>query len=266
MTPKTSLIFPLSLLFLAAPLVGLAGPVEAAEERDARCTCEEAESILTVTGRGEVHVRPDSVRVRVAVETQAERASPAREEANRKAQAIVSAVKALGVPGLSLETQAANLTPVYSSRENEDHPTIIGYRAENALLVTITEAKEEELGALASRVIEAAEQAGANSVRGIDLFVKDENEARARALRAAVADAEAKAQAVADTGGLTLVQMKSVDTGDAGSPVPIGIRGAMAMDESAAPPIETGEQTIAASVTVRFVFTQPKAPKPAASR
>jgi uncharacterized protein len=252
----------LGLVFSGA-LVGLAGPAAAHEERDAGCSCEEMENILTVTGHGEISMQPDSVRVRVAAEAQAERASLARDEANRRAQAIVAAVKALEISELSLETQAANLTPVYSSRDDDDHPIIVGYRAENALLVTITQAKQDELGALASRVIDVAEKAGANSVRGIDLFVKDESDARARALRAAVADAERKAQAVADTGGLTLVHMKSVDTSDEGAPVPISLRGATAMDESAAPPVETGEQTIAANVAVRFVFTQPESRKPA---
>ncbi len=251
---------------VASALALVAGTASAAAPGDDSASCRSDESILTVDGRGEVTVRPDSVRVRVAVESQAKEPGEAQRQTSEAARKMIAAIEALEVPGLSLRTESLDLSPIYEQRPRPaEPPEVVAYRARNAVVATIKGAQPDALGDLAGRVLEAAQGAGATEIGGIELFVDDQGAARAQALEAAIADATRKAQAIAGAAGLALVRLQSVEATGSPGPIPMAVRSAesAAAAGAAAPPVEAGEQTVQANITVRFVFaTGQGKPKP----
>lgn len=209
---------------------------------------------ITVSGSGEVRADPDEANVRLGVEAQHEDAARAQDEASRIAGAILDAVAELGVPEEAVQTSRLVLHPVYDqgprpqSRPRE--PEIVGYRASNVVSVRL-----EDLTKVGP-VIDAAVDAGANRVEGVDFQLQDDLEARQEALRKAVEDARAKAQAMAAALGVELGQVLDAQEGGVHIAVPRfgGVRAeAMEMSvRSADTPVAAGEITVSANVTLRY--------------
>jgi hypothetical protein len=94
---------------------------------------------------------------------------------------------------------------------------------------------------------------GANNVNGISFLVSDEKQLSLRneALTAAVTRARADADAVAKAAGLTIAGVKEITVGGAYVPVP---RAEMSYaDKAVATPLQPGEMTVTASVSVTYL-------------
>lgn len=212
-----------------------------------------AESLLTVQGEGRVAVAPDRATVTLGVVAEAEAAEAAQQEASRVASAIRDAVVALGIERSQIQTSGLSLSPVYPPRPPQRQLggqglVPVGYRASN--VVSIRVLRLERLGP----VIDAAVGAGANSVQGIELGLQDEAPPRRRALAMAVEAARAKAEAIAEAVGATLGEVRSIDEQSFGvQPV---FRAEMMQMRAAdvSTPVEAGEVTVEATVTVRWVI------------
>ena len=94
-----------------------------------------------------------------------------------------------------------------------------------------------------------------NRVSGIAFAASDTEDARSEALALAVQNARAQAEVIARSLGHELGVPLEV-RGGAQRPVPVMARGAaVAFEAQAAPtPIEAGDQTVTASVTIRFAL------------
>jgi uncharacterized protein len=104
-------------------------------------------------------------------------------------------------------------------------------------------------------VIDAAIAAGANRISSLSFEASDPEAARAEALAAAVNAAREQARTIAEALGHELGPALEV-RGGADSPGPRPFVGDyMMMRAEAAPtPIESGDQTVTANVTVRFAL------------
>jgi len=217
---------------------------------------------ISTQGYGELRVRPDSFRTRLGVEAQAETLEKARTEVNTRMQQVTQALNGLDIEGLTLQTETLQIFPVYDQpREGGDAPAIVGYRAVNSLSAELRGASREELGDLASRVVDAAVSAGANEVRGIEFFLEDASDARKKALQEAVNDAERNARAMAEAAQVELAGVKSIDGApDQGGPLFRSFDLAAREAGAGAPPtpIETGETVISSRVTATFAFRRPR--------
>ena len=106
--------------------------------------------------------------------------------------------------------------------------------------------------AKAGGLVDAAVDAGANSVSGPGLDVSERDALYRDALRQALADAKAKGEVLAQAAGLQLAGAQAVAEGTAASePVPYAARLAV----GAAVPVEPGTQQIDATVTVTYAAT-----------
>lgn len=217
------------------------------------------EQTITTQGRGEVRVQPDSMTLSVAVESRDAVLAKAREDNNRQMQAIHRSLKALGVANLQLETQTVRVSPIYAPQQPRDKaPRITGYQVSNTVLVRVTNSRPDLLGEQSTRIMDAALNAGANNVYGLNFYVHDMSQARAEALQKAVEDARRNAQAMAQAANVTIKGVHSIE----GTPQYGGYVRPMAMMKAAAAPemtmdstpIEVGESTITSDVTVRFQF------------
>lgn len=217
------------------------------------------ERTITTQGHGEIRVKPDSLNVAVSVESVAQTLDKARSDNNRKMQAVVSAVKALGIPGLKLETQGVQVYPVQSDVQNNRLPKVIGYRATNNLGVTVARSAPEHLADYAGRIMDAALNAGANNVGGLNFYLDDMVSAQTQALQAAMAAAKRNASTLAEAAGVTLSGVFSIEGspqfGGWPRPVPMySMRAGAEKADVAQIPVETGETTVTGDVTVRYKF------------
>lgn len=174
---------------------------------------EKKESLRTrlmVTGESDSKASPDTAVVVLSVVTQNARALEAQQQNARKSDAVMQAVK-----------QAAGATPEvktsdYSLEPQRDWwgglPRIKGYEARNS--VTVTTDALDNVGA----ILDAATQAGANSVDAVRFILREGKDARGHALGEASKQAMAKAEAMAQAMGGRIVRV--VEEREGGFPAP----------------------------------------------
>jgi uncharacterized protein YggE len=97
-------------------------------------------------------------------------------------------------------------------------------------------------------LVDAAVDAGANSVSGPGLDSSDRDALYRDALKQAFADAKAKAETLAEAAGVQLGPVQTVAEGAAPGPVVYASRAAV----DTAVPVEPGTQEIDATVTVTY--------------
>jgi len=203
---------------------------------------------LQVSGHAMVPVPADQLRISFAVETAAPTAGEATSLNARQMEGVVTALRSSGVPGLEIETFGYNLNPEYElSRESPGSRTISGYRAQNNLRVIL-----RELDA-AGRILDAAVEAGANRISGLQFEASDTRQARLQALAEAVHQAREEAETIAEAMGVRLGVALEVN-GGATAPAPRNdgpLLFRMAAAE-ATTPVEAGTLTVSASVSITY--------------
>jgi uncharacterized protein YggE len=207
---------------------------------------------ITVNGSGEVRVAPDLAVVQLGVLAQADTARQAQQEASKIAQGILDGVKALGVAKEEIQTSQLVLTPVYDQpspqRQAPQPPHVVGYRASNVVSVRLSDLTK------VGPVIDAATEAGANRVEGVDFRLENDQAARREALKQAVEEAQAKARTIAAALGVELAAVQDAREGGVTIHTPqFGSPRMLAM-EARAPetPVSSGQVTVSANVTLRY--------------
>lgn len=209
---------------------------------------------LTVTGQGEIKVKPDTAVLTIGVVTEdksSQNAVRANAEASQKVQA---AIKGTGIAEKDIQTSNYSVQPVYEA----DHPgrraTIVGFRVYNQVRVTIREI------AKLSSVIDAATEAGSNTIEGINFTKENQTEVENEALAKAVADARRKADQLAKAADIEIRGVWEIN--ESGINRPPWPMYAMAKDAGfggASTPIQPGEVSVTANVTVVYQLGPMKA-------
>jgi uncharacterized protein YggE len=203
-------------------------------------------SSIRVTGDAKVTAKPDRVQIDVGVSTRAAKSQDAAAQNARQVDAVLAAVRKATGPEAVLKTISYSLNPNYQYHPNGGEPTIEGYTALNVVQVTLDELSK--IGA----VIDAATNAGANHVQGIQFTLRDQDAVRAEALRQAATKARAEAEVLAGALGLKVVR---VLTAEENSPrlVPVRVYAGAAraaMNGAAATPVEAGTLDVTADVAL----------------
>ena len=239
---KTSIIGLLAFICLLQPVT----PATAAE-------VEAVVPVLTVRGAAQLEKPADELRIRVGVVTESDEAPTAMRENSRQMNDVIDALKKTGLTDKEYQTSRFQIQPVYTRRPRQADPAwkpkIIGYRVSNSLNVKTKKLK------LAGELIQAANEAGANSIDSISFGLSDPRTHRAEAIRAATTNALADARTLAEAVSLRLVRVLSITLDQAAAPRPIPMQrmsAGMAMAEAAPPPIQPGDVTVHASVTVQY--------------
>ena len=200
---------------------------------------------IEVDGSGETRTSPDTADLDLAIDTQAKTAEEAANRNAALAAKVIDALKSkLGDKGKST-TAGYSLNPEYDQRASEK-PRIVGYNAQNT--VTLHTGALDLVGAL----IDTAIAAGANRVNALNFSVKDDTTARAEAIAIATRDARAQAEALASALGVKLGMILKATTVSQARPIPVRMGRAMAMSASVATPVEPGEVTVSATVSLTF--------------
>ncbi|HEX8087602.1 MAG TPA: SIMPL domain-containing protein [Blastocatellia bacterium] len=204
---------------------------------------------IRVTGEAIIVAKPDQALIDVGVVTQAQNAQDAASQNAQKQEAVISALrKAMGA-GADIKTTGYSLNPNYRYPERGGQPTITGYTASNTVQV-----KTGDLTQL-GKIIDLATQSGANNIQSLRFMLKDEQAARANALREAAIRARAKADALASALGLRVQRVLFVEESGQATPLPIYARAEMAA-APAQTPVEPGTIDVRALVTLTVEIAQ----------
>jgi len=231
----------LTLLSSCAPALGQVSPPEGAG------SIQEDRGTIQVTGQAQVTVPADRAHITFSVETEGSTAGEATSANASLMEQVIAAIRRMNLPGADLETFGYALLPEYEvSREGTGTRTISGYRVQNTLRVTLPDV------ATVGPVLDRAVEAGANRVANLQFDASDTREARTQALREAVAQAREQAQTIAVAMGVRLGMALEVQ-GGANAPLPQPSGGMMFRAAAEAmTPVEAGDQTVTASVTIRY--------------
>jgi len=232
-------------LSLALAIALTTSPLAAHEE-----TASPVVPILSVQANGEARVAPDEATVRLGVLAQAPTARAAMDEANRSANAILDAIRKLGVKAEDIQTSELNLNPLYANEPEMrgGEPRISGYQATNVVSVRLE--KLDQVGP----VVDAGLAAGANRLDGVMFGLRNDEAARSTALTRAAEAARSKAETLARALRVRLVEIVEVVEGGVSvfTPMYKGARMAMESSMAADTPVSAGQVGIDANITLRY--------------
>jgi uncharacterized protein YggE len=201
---------------------------------------------IQVTGEAKVSQAPDRVYIDIGVRTQARKSETAASQNAARLSAVIAALKRAAGPAAQLTTTEYSISPDYQYPPHAA-ATIAGYTASNVIRVRLDDLRR--IGA----VLDAATQAGSNSIQDIRFALRDPEIPRTQALRKAALDARQDAQALADALDLRIVRVLRVDEqGPSVVPPPRIFMQAQRFAAPAAPatPVEAGTVAINAAVTL----------------
>ena len=150
---------------------------------------------IVVSANGEVVSSPDRANIQLGVETEAKTAALASAENNKKQNAVLAAIKALGIPASAITTSSFTVSPIQRYDDKLRKTLIDGYRVSNLVVVNV--AKIEQTGA----VIDGALASGANRVASLNFELADPSKAREEAISKAVTQARREAEVAAKAAG-----------------------------------------------------------------
>ncbi len=202
---------------------------------------------VTVTGRGACSQAPDKLTISIGIETRRDSVPAAYAGAATAVDAILRRLQSLGVAASDTSTSALNVRAETNWQEGAGN-VVTGYLVSSTFAVRLDYRKN------AQDIIAAAVDAGGNDVRlnGLQPSLSDPTQAAARARELAWADAAAKAEHFAALAGRTLGMVHVITEGEPAavgpSPMPVMARAL----STEAIPLEAGESTVAAAVTVSW--------------
>jgi uncharacterized protein YggE len=202
--------------------------------------------IVQVTGSGKATATPDVVRLALGVTCDGDDVSSALRLVGERVQAIGTASRSQDVRAGDISSTGAGVHPRY----DRDGQRVVGYQAFHRLGVMVRDV--DRVGAVVDAVAGVA--GNSLSVDSIQLDLSDVSALQDEARSAAFLDARAKAAQYAALSDAVLGEVLSVVEGAVGGgPARPMMRMAMASADSAMP-VEAGEQTVTAAVTVTWAL------------
>lgn len=203
---------------------------------------------LAVVGEGKVDVVPDVGYVVLGITVnRAPSVEEAQQAINKTNNAIIMAMKRLGIEKGNITTNNYSINPNYTYTNNQN--AIDGY---NANVTIEIKSKNPQL---TSKIIEEGTKAGANQVQGTRFVVDKPEKYREEARANAIANAKEQAQKLALSLGIKLGRVVNIVESSPGQPYPMALKSidmAAGAGGGGGPDIEPGSQTITSVVTLYF--------------
>ena len=190
---------------------------------------------IVVSANGEVVSSPDRANIQLGVETEAKTAALASAENNKKQNAVLAAIKALGIPASAITTSSFTVSPIQRYDDKLRKTLIDGYRVSNLVVVNV--AKIEQTGAV------------------IDGALADPSKAREEAISKAVTQSRREAEVAAKAAGGSINGLLEITVSSYDQPRPVPMFAMAKMSSAAeATPVSEGTLTVQVSVTTRWRF------------
>jgi uncharacterized protein YggE len=218
------------------------------------------EKTLSVIGTATTSVDPDLVNVQFGVEIQKETAKEAFDANTAQMNAIVNAIKSVGITDDEISTAHLTIYPVYESYQDKVtgvyKQRLIGYSVSNIIRV------ETEKMSLASDIIDGAVAAGANRVDSVYFTLSPQRQMQVSddLLAEAIKNAQSKAEKALAPLNYQIIGVKHVSLSEFGYPPPTllpyykaAYDGAIAESATRAP-IFSSEQDVSTTASVIFII------------
>ena len=171
-------------------------------------TCDPARSVQ-VSGSATIEVIPDQAVIKFGIQAKGSTAEEAQNKVTVASQAVIKALKALGIEEKKISSDFYYAQPVYNNYDSRD---ITGFIVNYALGVQISDARK------ANDVVAAAFRAGATEVHSFELRTsqlrKYRDDARIAAMTAAAEKAQLLSKAAnAQVGCVLKIDETNVDVG-----------------------------------------------------
>lgn len=203
---------------------------------------------IASSATAEAKYTPDRATISIAVQTKAPTAAAAASDNAKKQNAVLSALRKLGLTNEQLSTTGYSVNPEYRYDPNRS-PTLTGYTVTNTVLADIHDLTQ------VGKVLDTALANGSNMISSLDFYASNTDAARQKALSDAVAKARSDAEVAAKAAGGSLGELMHLTVGGGGSyPPPRPMFAAKAMAQSADTQINPGEQTISVNVSADWRF------------
>lgn len=219
-------------------------------------------NVIAVTGTGEMLAVPDVASFSFSVVEEGKTVKVAQDAATKKINAILEAVKALGVEEKDIKTTGYNSYPKYDYSYPQvctngycppGKQILTGYEVSQSITVKIR--KTDDAGTVLTKVGDL----GASNISGLDFIVDDLETVKDQARDKAVADAKAKAKVLSKTLGVRLNKVVNFyESGDYPTPMyyakdaMMGAGTMNAVAPQATPSVPTGENKIVSNVTITY--------------
>lgn len=205
---------------------------------------------VVVTGDEEVSVEATIAQISLAIQVEDQTASGASKKAAKISSEVISWIKTQKIS--KLKTTGINLNPQY--RYDSSKPTIIGYSASNQVFF---ETAVDAAGA----ILDEAVSKGASRIDAVQFTAPDDvlEAAKLSAIEKATLSAKTQGEKALAALGLVSKGISSISVNSSSMmpPMPRPVMGRVAMMEAqSAPstPVEGGELSVSASVTVGMSF------------
>lgn len=203
---------------------------------------------ITIEGTGKVTAKPDVAEIALGVTTEGAAVKDIQEQNSKKMNAIIAAVKDLGVKSEDIQTQQYSVSPRYNWDNGKQ--TLLGYTITQQVSVKVRDLDK------AGTVLAKAGELGANQMGSIQFVIDNPDALEAQARGKAIEDAKTKAEALAGQLGMTVVRVVSFSESGNGyfPPMAAYSAGDMAMKTEAVPvpQIEAGTNEVTSNVNVVF--------------
>lgn len=159
---------------------------------------------FSITGSGTVYAKADIANLQVGLRTGTKKTpAEATTDSTNKMNAIITAVKALGIEDKDIKTSDYNLNPVYNYTQNKGQE-LQGYEVTQNVTLKI-----RDLTKIGDVIAKTTEQ-GANQIGNISFTIDDEYALKNQARELAITKAKEKAVMIAAQSGMKLGEVKSV--------------------------------------------------------
>ena len=211
---------------------------------------QKTEKTITVSGTYETDVSPDQAEIFLSVVTQSAKSEEAQKENKAVSNAVIAALKDLGIPDADIETVSYHLQKKtqwdYDKRKEID----LGYEQQHTLKVTT-----QKLGDV-GEIVDLAVNNGVNNVQSVQFVLSDDEQSKLRTqlLKKAAVNAQGKAEALADALDRSLGKPITVSENSYfGGPV-FAREFAMKADAAAAEPLNIQPESVHIQATVNVVY------------
>ncbi|MCU0631502.1 MAG: SIMPL domain-containing protein [Methanolinea sp.] len=211
----------------------------------------DTDNTIVASGTGSVIGTPDRAQISLAVETENPNVRAAQAENAARMTKVMDALIAAGIPKESFKTTGYYIYPVYEDSKLYGLQKVKTYRVTNTLTVTLHDVSRT------GEVIDIGVANGINQASSIQFLLSDEQSQvlRTEALKEATERAAADARTVADALGVSIKSVKTAQISAGYTPARFqnyAMEDAMASGVST--PIEAGEVTVTATVTVTYLI------------
>lgn len=233
---------------------GVVGVMMTKDDKVVAETPKVSDKTITVVGDSTILVKPSIATVNYGIQTKAKDALAAQQDNAKKMDALMKAIKAVGIEDKDIQTSNYTINPYYDYSNNS--AVLAGYEVSNTLQVTVRNLDN------VSKVLDEGAKAGVNQANSIQFSITPEENEKyyLQALGQAMTSAKKKADELAKAIGTTAGQPLQVTEGRQQAP-PIAYysqmenaKAMMAAGDQAATPVAAGQLEIRAEVTAAYGF------------